>query len=782
MEKRYLNSVQANDSAQISDYFRVVKRRKSTLFSCVVVFVLIALVHTFNTTPVYHAQTQLLIERNNPQLVSVPEVSSLDGQKDDFYKTRYELLRDRSLAKKVIKKLNLNKHGEFRKGSSRLSLHRIKKKLNLMLVQAGIRDKTPQKEKEKTYSQAQVIDSFLSKLTINPVPDSRLVNVGFQGYDPELITWITNTHAQMYIQKTIELRSNLERGASHWLQEKADHQKVQVKELERKLQKIKEEKNIIELEEKMKIATQKLKSIDTKVENETRERIRLETNRNLFKQMKDKPLELFEVLPNSLKSDVSRKLYAHYLNLKREYDEKSERYSPEYPSMVSLQFKIKGVEARIPKEIDRLFKALEVQYKTAVAQEASSKKMLKKQKRIVMDLEKESSEYNLVKNELNSSRKMLATLINRLKEVDVTAGSTESNIKIVFPADVPGSPIKPNKKRNLVVGLFGGLFFGFALIFFMESLDKVIRNIDQVKSQLDLPVLGVISLFKKNETQFPVVKSPDSPYAEEFRVVRTSMMYNFSDSPQKVLMFTSTTAGEGKTLVSCNLAAAFAQMGKRVLIVDADLRRARTHKFFSSNRKRGLVEHLNGIYGLDEVLQETPVQGLCILPGGDITAYQPSGVLGSRKFQKLLVTLKKEFDLVLVDSPPILHIADAGILASHCDGVIFIIEAGAHDKKMIQRALSQLPEFKSHDNENPEKARQPVKAVFPVNKTIGRELQAKSQTPVSSPEFVGAILNKFDYREEEHYGYYSKYGKYGKYLEGYFNFKEKKKKRERVSA
>ena len=335
---------------------------------------------------------------------------------------------------------------------SLFSLQPVKDRIRQFMIEVGILKAPTENEGGDPYTG--LINSFLSKLAIHPVINSRLVNVSFEGYSPKQITLIANTLAEMYILKNIELRSNIEKGASHWLQKRVGELRNKVKESELKLQKFKVGKNFIELKEKMNMATKKLGDINQLVTKESTERVRLETLKKLFKEMKSDPIDLFESLPDSLKSDVFRQLNKDYVALKSEYQEKSKKFGPKHPEMVSLSQKLKLIEKRIPTEIDRLIKTIGINFKTTIAQEKSLENSLEKQRQVVMDLEKASIQYNILKSELDSNKKLYEILINRLKEVNVSSGSNESNIRMVYPAEIPQSPIKPNKKQNLIFGLF----------------------------------------------------------------------------------------------------------------------------------------------------------------------------------------------------------------------------------------------------------------------------------------------------------------------------------------
>ncbi|MFQ5674109.1 MAG: GumC family protein [Nitrospinales bacterium] len=739
---------QTTDEIQVADYLRVIKKRKFTLINCVVILVIAATIYSFKMTPVYQAKVRVLIERNMPKVASLQETMALDTGDLQYYKTQYELLKSRDLAKSVIQRLHLENSEEFEGKEPFIDFSGVKKWVESLLVQVGILEKKePLEIHRDPYSG--LVDAFLKKLRISPIRNSRLVDVGFQGYSPPLITEIANTTAEMYILKNIELRSSVEEGAGDWLRARIAEVQKKVEKSESALSKFLERKNIVGFDRgKQDIVSQKLSEINKEVVKAEAERVRLETLRDQLGSLKNDP-EMLQSIPDYVKSEAILQLNKDYLALRREYAEKSKKFRSRHPIMLSVARRIKAIEDEIPKEVNRLLKSVEIDYQAALARESSMKSALARQKRATIKSNRDLIKYNALKREAESNKRVYDVLLKRLKETGVYAKSNESNIRIVDPAEVPVKPVKPRLKLNIALAGALGLFGGVFLVFFMESLDKTVRTQEDVESKIQIPFLGAVGLFDGKDEASVASNDVNAKRSEDFRILRTNILHAAPDNPKKVLMVSSSVPGEGKTTTVSKLGVTFAQLEKKVLMIDADLRKSRLHKIFGANPQPGLSEYLADENDLKSVVHQTRVKGLSIIPRGVFTPYSAE-ILSSKKFKNLLVTASAYFDIVLLDTPPVLQISDASIVAKYCDGIVFVVKSGGTDIGLVQRALHQL--------------------ATPTTEMIarGNEDDEKDLRVVSSAtsKVLGVVLNMVDYKKD---GYYYSY--YGKQYKGYYGQK-----------
>lgn len=736
----------------LKDYFGIIQKRKFALINFVALCVIAATVYSIKAPEIYEGTTRLLIERNSPKAVSMEQIFSLETSELDYYKTQHELLQSRSLAKNVITALGLEDSDELKPDVPLVDLSFITNGFNSFISYFKEKNVPTGGDglgiEEDPYSV--LINRFLRKVRIDPVKNSRLVDIKFQGHSPAAVALISNTIGKMYILKNVELRSSVEEDTGKFLKERINELKKKMRRSELALQEYREKNNSVEVEEKRDIATQKLAELSSEVTKAKTERVRLETLIEQLNKMEGDPIEKLSTLPHSIKNDVLVQLHKDYFEVQREFDESTKKFGKKHPALINLANNLKIIKERFPKELRRVIKSVEVDYQAAFSHERSMERALRAQKKAVMHLDRISLKYNSLKREVEADQNLFQILIDRMKSADVSSRYNESNIRIVDSAEVPSSPIFPQTGRNIALAFAFGVVGGALLIFFLESLDTTIRTVEDVEKHVPYPLLGAVSIFDKKEGELPVVNDVPSQRAEEFRIIRTNVLFTSPDNPKKVLMITSAVPGEGKSTIVSNLAVVFARMGKNVLILDADLRRSRIHSIFGVKGQPGLTEVLFGQKDLKDVIQKTKINGVSVIPRGSVTrglSPYSSEYLSSKKFKGLLNSLRESFDFIFVDVPPILNIADASVVAKYCDGIIFTLKSGFSDIKVINRAIKQLSASTPGKNVGaiPEKGEEKGLSLFPKNTT----------------EVLGAIFNMVDYRKEG-------MGSYNKYYRGYY--------------
>jgi capsular exopolysaccharide synthesis family protein len=291
-------------------------------------------------------------------------------------------------------------------------------------------------------------------------------------------------------------------------------------------------------------------------------------------------------------------------------------------------------------------------------------------------------QYNVLKREMDSSQQLYTTMLTRAKEAAVSEKLEVSNIRIVDAAKPPGSPYKPKLGKDLLMSALFALFLGVAVSFLLEYLDASIRTAEEVSTYLNLPFLGYIPSViadakTESERDLLCFQKPKSTITESYRALRTSILFaSPEDKPLKSILITSALPEEGKSFIASNLAIIFAQVNERVILLDVDMRRPSTHKSFNLEQKAGgLSNFLTGAVELEKIIRPTPVPNLSIIPSGTIPP-NPSELLTSAKVKLLFDELKTRFDRVIMDSPPILSVADSSLLSNVVDGVVLVVKGG----------------------------------------------------------------------------------------------------------
>ena len=736
---------------KISEFLKILAKRKWVILICIVTFVVVTSLVSYRMKPVYKSTVQILIEREAPKAVKLQPTFPTGGAGAfDFYKTQYELLKSRSLAKNVIQRLGLEDRlrpqAEVPEGFSIIHFRGwVEKKM----IEFGIREElNPEDIANDPYTP--LVNRFLENLRIDPIRGSRLVKISYLDHSPSWAAEIANSVAEIFILKKIEMKSSMEAGVGDWLDARIGETKTQLARTEKILSEFKESKKLTSIDERRVIANQKLTLTNSEINTVKSDIVRKETLKNQLESRQGEPIELLLDLPDQARNTNLKSLDRDYRAIKKQLSEESKKLGPKHPKITSLLQKLNSIEESIPSAINRMLTSLEIDLQSLRTREKSLIERQIEQRKGVIILDKNVLRFNSLQRDVASDRKMYEVLLQRQKETDIESKQTDSNVRIVDAAEVPISHVKPNISLNIAMSFGLGTFFGIFLAFFLESLDRTLRTEDDVEGQLPFLNLGSISKFDRSEGDLPLRLNEDSPRVEEFRMLRTNLMNADPENPKKVLMMASATPKEGKSTLACNLGLAMAHLGKRVLILDADLRRSRIHAIFSIPGEPGLAEAVSGKFPLNECIHNSGVNNVSILPRGEPTENM-SDLLNSLKFKSLISYLRDNYDLVIVDAPPVLSVSDASTISKLCDGVVFVVKAGENDLRFAQRALKKL-------------VASTTGGVMPSN-SIDRRKSESQETPSNPHKILGIILNMVESKKNRDYGYYGNkvYGYYGQY-------------------
>jgi capsular exopolysaccharide synthesis family protein len=700
------SSTPAGDEVHLLDYLRVFYKRRWTALTTFLVIVLCVAVYTFTATPMYEARAEVLIQGQTPDIVSFKGVTDdEDKTTPDYYQTQYKILESRALARRTIDRLKLWDSPLFApKKGIRAALNAV---TGLFSRHAG-EPRSP----DETVEQARVIDAFLAGLTIAPVRNSQLVDIQYRSVQAATAAAIANTLAQQYIEQNLEFRTSSSKQAESFLQGQIEAQRKQVEASEKALQKYREKNNALSLEDRQNIVVQKLSDLNTALTAAKTNRLQKE---NLYDQIvqlqkSGQPLDSF---PAILANDYIQQEKAQLGTLEQQKAQMAEKLGPRHPDMIKINAAIESEKAKLQGEIEKVVMATKNDYLAAQAQENSLAQALEQQKTDAMDLSKKGIDYGVLQRDAQTNRQIFESLLERAKQTGISGQVTATGIRIVDRAEVPRSPSYPRKMMNLGMAGFGGLVFAVGLVFFFEYMDNRIKTPDELKAHLGVPYLGMVPALFGKEIESPLINNGvPAHFSEAFRGIRTSVLFSSVDEGGKAIAITSTGPGEGKTIVASNLAIALAQSGQRVLLIDADMRRPRVCTVFGMTQTPGLSNVLVGDAQPSQAVQRSSVPGLWILPSGQVPP-NPAELLGTRRFKDFLATLNQHFDWTIVDTPPVMAVTDAALVAHIASGVIYVVGADMTSRQNAQRAMEQLDG--------------------------------------ASAKFLGAILNKVDL---QHNGYY----------------------------
>lgn len=701
----------------------------------------------FSMPPVYTAKATLLIERQAPQALDVGEVLAsqpVGPDEYDFYRTQYEILKSRRLAARVIVEQSLENHDQFAQPPDAGLITSLWATVTSWLGQIATTDKET-KGTKPTYPwgvNPVVVREYQKRLTIDPVSRTRLVEVAFETSDPELSAQIANAHAEAFIRQGLELRTQATEDVRQFLEGKLVELKKRVEKSEATLNRYRQQKGIISLDDRENVVVDRLVDLNKLLTEAEAERIALEAQVRLIRKRD------YDALPAVLNSTLIQTLKGELTKLEGDYASLSAQFKPGFPRLDQLKAQVEETRKRLSQEVRKVVGGIESAYLAMEAKENKLREKMTEQKSAALKLKDASVEYAILSREVDTNRQLYDSVLQRIKEIGIMTQFRSSNITIIDKAVPPLKPSKPKKTLSLLLGALLGLMGGLSLTVFLEYLDNTVKTPEEVKLHFQLPNLGVVPDFlslvpphdlpgimnrnasgtlkprrrsakvedDKNLPNKPRrrrssrslaliapgipnnhVSTKDlslSPYPfavilEAYRTVRTSLLLSRANTPPKTLLFASGTPGEGKTVTVLNTAIVLAQMGARVLVIDADLRNANCHKLLGTRNRLGLTEILTGQRNLHELIQPTLTQHLFFLSSGSIPP-DPAELLGSRKMQEILTALQEQYDYILIDSPPVMPVSDAVLLATMMDGVILVINSQKTPRYIVKETRARL--------------------------------------------------------------------------------------------
>jgi capsular exopolysaccharide synthesis family protein len=681
---------------EVREYLAMLHKRRALIVTCLGVSLLLATLYNYTKTPVFEATAKLLIDREAPNVLPAQEVLQPSERGSDYYQTQYELLRGRNLIERVVQQLGL--------------------------AGAAVEPGAP--------ALAAAVADFQSRLTVEPVAGSRLVNLRFRSFEPERAARAVNALAQLYIEQALEFRYTTSSEATGWLAAQVKEQQRKVEIAERALQQYRERVGLVavDADDREGILDQKLTSLTGALMAARTDRLAREA---LFNQMKAlDPAEL-HTFPPVMQSAVVEGLKARLAELTEEEARLAETLGDRHPDLVRARSRIAATRGKIEAEIRDILRSVENAYDVARQHEARLDSSLEEAKREALAANRKAIQLGILRREAESHRQLLRDLLSRTKETGLESELKSTNLRIVERAQSPTSPVEPRRLWNYQLALLAGLALGVGLSVLLERMDNTVKTPEDVRHHLGLPFLGMIPEVSMpgtadGEGRHPLISAdPQSAVAEAYRVLRTNLIFSSAQAAGRVLIVSSANPGEGKTTTVANLAASLAQNGARVLAVDADLRRPTLHHQLGVAKTPGLSDVVVGKCAPAQAAQTTRVAGLQAIPCGYIPP-NPAELLGSESMRELLATLRKRYDWVLIDAPPILAMADAPILCPFADGMVLVVWAERSSRPALQRAMDQVAR-------------------------VGGKI-------------TGVVLNKVDLARNSYY--YSRY--YGEYYRSYY--------------
>lgn len=716
----------------VLEYWHILMKRKWVVVTVTAVLLALAAVRSFTTTPLYRASASILIEEPGSGMMTLQDLlnsgSNYSGDwQGTYFKTQLKILQSRTLAERVAKRMNLASRSEF------LSMAAPRRGLIDMLKSVfSLRWLFPKKPAVPAASDNPALPPIDASagyaglvqggMSVQPVPETRLVNLIYISAFPRLTADIVNALAEEYINFSVESRFEATQQTSEFLNSQIAQLNDEVAAKQRELQRYGDQKKIVPLTDRDSNLVSQYENMNKALSDATIARVNAETK---YREMRSLRVDS---LPQVINNPTIQGLRTTFVQLGSEYQEKLNTYKPDYPDMVTLRSRLESTRAQIENEITKAVDAAGAEYRTALNNENQLRGLLDEKRVEVARSNNDGIYYQSLRSDVESKQTLLNTLMARQNETGVSArlsGLKTSNIKIVDRALVPDEPFLPDTRRNLMMALLLGLLCGVGLAFVADFLDNSIKGPDDLEKLAGLPSLGVIPHFApegagksgsghspygatyggpagpgetgpSRTTEVELINHlfPKIAIAEDYRTVRTAILFSQADTTARTIAFTSASPQEGKSTTLANLAVSFAQLGDKVLAIDADLRKPRLHKIFQVRNLVGLSGVLTGRSTMAEAIQPTLVENLSVLPAGPHPP-NPAELLNSRRMKELMAGLKEPYTAVLIDTPPVLAVIDPVIVGSMADCTILVLRTGKTTRKQLQRTIEELSKGKA---------------------------------------------------------------------------------------
>jgi polysaccharide biosynthesis transport protein len=710
------------------EYWRILQRRKGTVILIAFLGALAGVFYTLPQPPVYQARTLIEIQSMNDNFMHMADINPTRAGSSYFpevdIQTQVRILQSRSMIDRVVRKLKLDKQ-PVAVQQSRLAAWR--NALNLAPVKPAGRE--------------QAIAAASGSLKVRAQPNTRLVEISCDSASPKMAADFANALSTEFIDQNLEARWQATQHTGEWLTGQLESVKIKLEKAEDELQSYARETGLLFTNEKDNIAELKLKQLQEEISRAQADRISRQSRYELASKA---PAEsVAEVLDDPGLKEIQGKL----TDLRRQLADLSSSFQPAHPKVKKIQAQIVTLESALQHERANILNRIHNDFESAQRREKLLTADYATSARLMTGQADKVAHYNILKREVDTTRQLYDSMLQKVKEAGVASALRASNVRVVDPATVPAAPYKPSLVTNTALGLMCGLFLGIAFVVFRDRADCTIQEPGDVSYYLGVPELGLIPSASSDpavkrsrgkalalstsgdpaaSVGLAVWQQKPSAVAESFRAAIASIMFSGKNGNRpQVIVISSATPAEGKTTVAANLAIALAEINQRVLLIDADMRRPRLHGLFGVDNSTGVVDVLRRTEpfntALNGLAKQTQVPNLWILPSGP-SGHSDPALLYSNRLAELIRQVREHYDTVLVDTPPMLSMADSRIIGRASDAVILVVRANQTTKEALQDACSRFNE---------------------------------DGTPL-----LGTILNDWNPKHSTHYSYYHYYDKY----------------------
>jgi capsular exopolysaccharide synthesis family protein len=714
----------------LGDYLGALRRNFRLAAACFLLVFALTVIVTFLMPRRYSAATriqvglpsaiQLRLENN---VISLDDSDRTDRGAISFVGTQSAVLSSRDLAERVVRTYALDRSPAFVEPAK----HRdgplpVTTETSLRPRGLEVGPKPALGGEDATRPIApEMLDRYLRYLSIKNVQGTDLIDVGFVTPSPALSAFLSAEHTQAYLEANEDARRATDVAAQKFLGRKIATARKNVKRAEGAMARFAAHHSDVAVNEEQHVGGQRIADLSSLLTKAAGERLALESRYEFLSSPHADPLAYF------LDRPAVERLRLSLLDVRAQKASFDERLGANHPHMVELTRLESEIDKQLKAEVSRGVDSVRSQYDASKQAEDRLRKQLELEQRNGTDMNRLEARYELLRNDVQTARKLHGSLVEQQMATAATADLGPSNVRIVERASVPQYPSWPKLPLNLALGLVGGLVIGIGAAFARDYFDHSVHSSDEIQSLLRMPMLGTIPNFtfarqvaglpalpapvmsngngmtvhvdgedegeaggtRTHGVEHVVLNEPDSPVAEAFRSMRTALLFTPARRPH-VIVVTSARAAEGKTVTSLNLASALAQSGLRVLLMEADLRHPRCHRMLGFYTSRGLSNYLAGEYDdVEAMIHPVEPEGLAFLPSGPIPP-NPAELLGSVRMDQLLRACRARYDCVVVDTPPVLPVTDAVVVGRWADGAVLVVKGNVTPRELVRQAYERL--------------------------------------------------------------------------------------------
>lgn len=642
------------------DYAAVLVDRMWIAIVVLVLAVGIGVYRTWKQIPMYRASARIMVEENLPKLLNVEDVLMANARNLQYFNTHVLALNSRSMAEQAMVRSGLDRDPGFLPTNGAVSARAT---------------------------------AALAFLRVSPVPQSRLIDVAVEHPDPVMAAAFANAIAEQYIEVNLNRRSEVSTESFEWLKQQADEYHAKIEKGYAAIHDYREKLNVASLEENENVVVGKLKAISQDLLAADSQYMALDAEWKEVQAAREAGRPLSE-LACLARDEGVQSAFAALQRQQGEVKTLENRYRTKHPALTAALNLQNDLAAQYEAACQEAVKRLESRYRMAGDKVASFREALDAQGKVAMELDRKLIRYKELKRELEADRQMYDVIAARMKEAKFVGEVKQSNIRLVDRAEPASRPFRPVWKKAVLTSILLGLLLGVGLSYASYFLDDRMKRVEDVEHTLGMPVMAVVPpvmLPGASDRSRVVERSPFAPAAEAFRSLRASLALRQEWPGCRRLMVTSTTAGEGKSTVACNLSMVLAQSGQRTLLIDADMRRPVMRDVFGMESAVGLSELLAGNGILDEAVVATAIPNLSVMGAGRLPS-NPSEMLASPAMRDLLETLEKRFDRIVMDCPPVFGVSDPISLLPSMHCVIFVLHHGKTGSRAAIRAMNKIRE------------------------------------------------------------------------------------------